>query len=201
LIAAATGAAGVDRRQHGGEERVVRGQRAQHRGAPGERDQADPVAIELADQLGDLGLGAGEPVGRRVLGEHRPRGVEHEHDVGRGLHRGHGLGLAADLRPHHRADRGEHGAHQEAEPGQRPAERGLRGEPALHHRRQERAERAAAAQLEHAERDHGDQRDPHQVDALDLCELPVDHGSLRRTVPRSASAPTTSSIAAITNRA
>ena len=55
---------------------LVVGERAGQIRLAGERHQADAVSVELLDEVEDRQLGSLETIGRDVLGEHAPRGVE-----------------------------------------------------------------------------------------------------------------------------
>ena len=68
----------VERHQKGG---VVDGERAFKETAAGERDEANAIALELADKIAHTPLRLLEPVGLDVLGQHAPRRVENNHDV------------------------------------------------------------------------------------------------------------------------
>ena len=155
------------------------------RRAAGERDQPDPVAAHLADQLGDLGLGAREPIRRGILGEHRARDVEHDDDVGRARAGAARSRSAGALRPHQR-ERSPHSSatHDQRRAGATRARRSaLRGQPALHHRRQEarRAHRAPRSSSRRAGRDDRD-REPTRGGRAGMDADPVEHhGSLRST--------------------
>ena len=62
---------------------AVHGERRQDVAPPGERDEAEPVALQVLDQAPRLADGALQPVGRRVLREHRPADVHREDEAQR----------------------------------------------------------------------------------------------------------------------
>jgi hypothetical protein len=176
---------------------VVGRERAQRRGATGKGDEPDPVAGQLAHHLLDLDLGAGQAVGRRVLGEHRLRDVEDDHHVGRYPRRGHGDRLAAALRPHEREHAGDQGDREQDQAGRDAGAARPRCQPALHDRGQELAEGTAGADLEDDEQ--GDDGDDHP-DQVDEAEVREGHGSLRRIEPRRRKASTARPRPAATNQ-
>jgi hypothetical protein len=81
-----------------------------------ERDDADAIAREQIQQLTDLALGALEARRVDVLGQHRAREVERDHQVEPELLRGDGLPghCGPRQRQHQRRDRdhGQRGAHE-----------------------------------------------------------------------------------------
>ena len=73
--------AGVDGRQEQLGGPVVGGEGQLLVGVTGEDDDADAVALQPVDQVGDGHLGALQPVGTYVFGQHRVGDVEHQHQV------------------------------------------------------------------------------------------------------------------------
>ena len=100
---AARHAARVDAVEHEAQEAEVRRQRTQHAGSPRKRDQPDLVALEVRQEIADLRLRTLEPVRCHILGEHRARHVEGDHDLGTDRARLHEL--EAPLRAHQGDDR------------------------------------------------------------------------------------------------
>ena len=79
--AAPRGAVGVELVERAAEGVVIDGQRALHHRLPGEGDQAHALPFEPVDEGRHVGLGAAEPAGGDVLGEHRPRDVDQDVEV------------------------------------------------------------------------------------------------------------------------
>src|SRR5262249_11675625 len=61
---------------------VIDRERTLHHRLTGEGDQADALTFQTVHQRGDVGLGAAEPAGWDVLGQHRPRDVDHDVEIG-----------------------------------------------------------------------------------------------------------------------
>ncbi len=171
-------------------EAVVRGERALHRGAAGERDKPDPVPVEPVDERAYLRLGAREPGGRRVVGQHAARHIEHHHHVGRGPPAGRHLHLATRLRLHERQDAEAERGEGERGADQAPGAPRRQHKPPLHDRRQLAAQRGAAAQLAPGQESGHQRGQPEKVHPLRVGKLETVHGSLRQSVhsPSSPSA-------------
>ena len=144
---------------------LVVGERAGQIRLAGERHQADAVSVELLDEVEDRELGPLETIGRDVLGEHAPRGVEREHDVDAALR--HVLEAPAGLRPREgREERGDPEQQRaEADVAPRGGDAGAqdRQQAPVRHALEARAPPAAQAHLGEDEDDRRDRADD-QVD-------------------------------------
>ncbi len=79
--AAARCAVRVELVERSAEGVVIDGERTLHHRLPRKGDQADAFPFEPVDEGRHVGLGAAEPAGRDVLGEHRPRDVDQHVEI------------------------------------------------------------------------------------------------------------------------
>ena len=130
------------------EEAVVRGQRTHHGRASGEGDQTNPVPGDPVDELGDVGLGTGETIRRRILGEHALRHVEYHHDVGADPARRDGFRASRCLGTHQCHDTEQQRRQDEHQFRDATGCRSALGEAAAHGRRDEPTQKIAPAEFQ-----------------------------------------------------
>ena len=168
------------------EEAVVGGEGAHHRGAASEGQQADAMSADLIDELGDVGLGAGEAIGRGVFGEHALGDIQDDHNVRANL-ASDGLHAPRRLRAHQRDDAEQQRRQHEHEPSDAALERRAFRQTHLHRRRHEAPQRIASAQIQVGERRHQRQRRPDAVYPSGIGEnhsVHGGHGIRAKSVPR-----------------
>lgn len=75
---------GIDRVEGVSEGLIIESEGALEEGASGEGDQTDAIALHLAEKVEDSELGAFEPIGGDILGEHTAGRIEGEKDIDAG---------------------------------------------------------------------------------------------------------------------
>ena len=173
-------AADVEVVQHQPEEAEVGGQGTENAGPARKGDQADLVAGQVREQVAKFGLGALQAIGRDVLGEHRSRDVQGDHDFR--AHLGCLDKFEAPLGTHQGDHDGEHREDKQSY-AQRPSPiPRLIDAPGLHGGCDETVEEVGAPKFQPDQQRPQDSDDPESVNELRFGEGQPRHGSLRRTL-------------------
>lgn len=162
------------------QEALVRRHRREHRRAPREGDQSDLVVAEIGEQIAHLGLRPLEPGGPRIVGQHRARHVEGDHDLR--AHAWRGDVAKPPLRLEQSRTHREPRQPDEREPRATPPSRRLYDEPRAERRTDQSIERIVAPTLEPDEADEDEQPDAEHEGPLGMrpMDRPLVHaGSLR----------------------